>query len=122
MLEFCPVLSWCLPLGWRIGNEVQATLRPLSFFSGPVTSPTLMVPEDGASTGADGPVGIHGQLRSEKRQKRKRRKLRGSLSCGVCLLWSYYSLQSFLFVSWVVFLRQDFAMRPRLASDSRPSS
>lgn len=33
-----------------------------------------------------------------------------------------YSLQSFLFVSWVVFLRQDFAMRPRLASDSRPSS
>lgn len=90
MLEFCPVLSWCLPLDWRIGNEVQATLRPLSFFSGPVTSPTLMVPEDGASTGADGPVGIHGQLRSEKHQKRKRRKLRGSLSCGVCLLWRHY--------------------------------
>lgn len=79
MLEFCPVLSWCLPLDWSIGSEVQATLRPLSFFSGLVTSPTLTVPEsDGASTGADGSVGIRGQLRSERHQKRKRRKLRGS--------------------------------------------
>lgn len=93
MLEFCPVLSWCLPLDWRAGSEVRATLRPLSFFSDLATSPTLMVPEsDGASTGADGPVSVHGQLRSEKRQKRKRRKLRGphfpagSVCCGAITL------------------------------------
>lgn len=75
MLEFHPVLSWCLPLDWRIGSKVQVTLRPLSFFSCLVTSPTLMVPEsDGASTGADHPVGIHGQLRSEKTSEELKKK------------------------------------------------